>query len=104
LLLDRPLLSVGGVTEYMVERYLPGITSAELDEASARLAAASAELSTNGAEVRYLGSTFVPEEESCFCRFRSADADHVRRACERAGVAFARILETRGFAPIKEEQ
>jgi uncharacterized protein DUF4242 len=88
----------------MVERYLPGITPAELDEATARLAAASAELSANGAEVRYLGSTFVPEEESCFCRFESADADDVRRACERAGVSFARILETRDFAPTKEEQ
>jgi hypothetical protein len=88
----------------MVERYLPGITSAELDEASARLAVASAELNADGADVRYLGSTFVPEEESCFCRFESADADDVRRACERAGVSFARILETRDFAPTKEGQ
>jgi Protein of unknown function (DUF4242) len=88
----------------MVERYLPGITTGELDEASARLAAASAELTANGADVRYLGSTFVPEEESCFCRFESADADDVRRACERAGVSFARILETRDFAPTKERQ
>jgi hypothetical protein len=88
----------------MVERYLPGITTGELDEASARLAAASAELTANGAEVRYLGSTFVPEEEPRFCRFESADADDVRRACERAGVSFARILETRDFAPTKEGQ
>jgi Protein of unknown function (DUF4242) len=88
----------------MVERYLPGITTGQLDEASARLAAASAELTANGVDVRYLGSTFVPEEESCFCRFESPDADGVRRACERAGVSFARIMETRDFAPTKEEQ
>jgi Protein of unknown function (DUF4242) len=88
----------------MVERYLPGITTDQLDEASARLAAASEELSANGAEVRYLGSTFVPEEESCFCRFESEDADAVRRGCERAGVSFARIMETRDFAPMKEGQ
>jgi Protein of unknown function (DUF4242) len=92
------------MTKYMVERYLPGITPGQLGEASARLAAASEELSANGAEVRYLGSTFVPEEESCFCRFESEDADAVRRACERAGVSFARIMETRDFAPRKEGQ
>jgi hypothetical protein len=88
----------------MVERYLPGITTGELDEASARLAAVSEELRANGTDVRYLGSTFVPEEESCFCRFESADADGVRRACERAGVSFARIMETRDLGPRKEGQ
>jgi hypothetical protein len=92
------------MTEYMVERYLPGITTGQLDEASARLAAASEELAEGGLHVRYLGSTFVPDEESCFCRFESADADGVRRACERAGVPFARILETRDFTPMKEGQ
>lgn len=88
----------------MVERYLPGVTSGQLDDASARLAAASQELTANGVDVRYLGSTFVPEEESCFCRFESARADDVRRACDHAGISFARIVETRDLAPIKEEQ
>jgi Protein of unknown function (DUF4242) len=88
----------------MVERYLPGVTTAQLDEASARLVAASEALSGNGVEVRYLGSTFVPAEESCFCRFESANADDVRCACERAGVSFARIMETKDFSPLKEEQ
>lgn len=88
----------------MVERYLPGVTSGQLDDASARLAAASQELTANGVDVRYLGSTFVPEEESCFCRFESARADDVRRACDQAGISFARIVETRDLAPMKEEQ
>ena len=88
----------------MVERYLPGVTAAQLDEASARLVAASEALSGNGVEMRYLGSTFVLEEESCFCRFESANAEDVRRACERAGVSFARIMETKDFSPLKEEQ
>ena len=85
----------------MVERYLPGITAGELDEASARLAAAARELAADGVGVRYLGSTFVPEEESCFSRFEGADGDAVRTACERAGIAFARIVETQDF-PVKE--
>jgi Nickel responsive protein SCO4226-like len=79
---------------YMVERYLPGITAAELDDVSRRLAAASRELAAGGIDVKYFGLTFVPEEESCFCRFESASAGDVHRACRRAGVPFARIVET----------
>ena len=88
----------------MVERYLPGVTADQLDEASERLAVAAQELAGQGVQVQYLGSTFVPEEESCFCRFESANADDVRRACEQAGMPFARIVETRDFAPLKEER
>lgn len=96
--------SVARVKKYMVERYLPGIDADQLDEASRRLAVAARALARQGFEVRYLGSTFVPEEESCFCRFESVGVDDVRRACERAGVSFARIVETRDFFPSKEEQ
>jgi Protein of unknown function (DUF4242) len=96
--------SVGDVKEYLVERYLPGVTSAQVDEAGARLAAACEELATRGVGVRYRGSTFVLEEESCFCRFDGVSAEEVRLACERAGVAFARIVETRDFSPRRDEE
>jgi hypothetical protein len=88
----------------MVERYLPGVTAEELDEAGERLAAAARHLATEGVDVRYAGSTFLPEEESCFCAFEAASADAVRRACGLAGVSFARVVETHDFAPMKEEQ
>ena len=88
----------------MVERYLAGVTPAQLNETSERLAAAAGELAALGVDVRYLGSTFVPEEESCFCRFESDDAEAVRRVCERARVPFARIVETRDLFPMKEER
>ena len=89
---------------YIVERYLPGVTAGQLEEASARLAAAAEELTMQGIAVRHTGSTFVPEEESCFCRFEGASAADVRRACEKAGISFARIVETHDLAPVKEEQ
>jgi hypothetical protein len=92
------------VKKYLVERYLPGVTDGQLDEAGERLAAAAERLAAGGVEVRYVGSTFVPEEESCFCSFESAGAEAVERACEQAGVAYARIVETREFPPSKEEQ
>jgi hypothetical protein len=92
------------VNEYLVERYLPGITAGQLDEASAQLAAAALQLAAQGAGVRYLGSTFIPEEESCFCRFEGTSAADVRRACEQAGVTFARIVETHDFSANKERK
>jgi hypothetical protein len=93
-----------GVNTYMVERYLPDVTESQLDEASTRLAAAARELATHGIDVRYISSTFIPEEESCFCTFEARHANDVRRACEQAGVLFARIVETHDFSPKTEEQ
>jgi hypothetical protein len=104
LLAHRVRPSVGRVKKYLVERYLPGVTDGQLDEAGERLAAAAERLTADGLEVRYVGSTFVPEEESCFCRFEGAGPDEVERACVQAGVPFARIVETRDVPSGKEEQ
>jgi uncharacterized protein YbjT (DUF2867 family) len=92
------------VNKYLVEQYLPGVTTRQLDETSARLAAAARDLAAHGVRVRYISSTFIPDEESCFCKFEAPDADDVRRTCEQAGVRFARIVETRDFSPKMEEQ
>jgi Nickel responsive protein SCO4226-like len=87
--------------KYMVERYLPGMSARELDDASARLAATAQELAAEGARVRYAGSTYVPKEESCFCRFEASSRAVVERVCERARLPFARIHAVRSF-PRKE--
>jgi Nickel responsive protein SCO4226-like len=81
------------VARFVVERYLPGIGVTDLQDATERLAAATAALAAGGAVVRYLGSSFVPAEESCFCRFESDSIDSVRIACDQASVSYARILE-----------
>ena len=70
---------------YLVERYLPGRDRAWLETALARLREAR-----HG--VAYLGSTYVPSDESCLCRFEAANAEQVRDANEVAGVPFARIV------------
>ena len=70
---------------YLVERYLPGRDRAWLETALARL---------RGQRTRaaHLGSTYVSEDDSCFCRFEAETADDVRDANEIAGVPFARIV------------
>ena len=104
MLRDPPGPTVGGVNDYLVEQYLPGVTARELEEASARLADAATELAADGVDVRYISSTFIPEEESCFCRFEAGHANDVRRACERAGIALARIVQTRDLIPRTEDR
>jgi hypothetical protein len=71
---------------YLVERYLPGRDRDWLEIALARLPKV-----TSGAA--YLGSLYVPSDDSCFCRFEAADEESVREANELARVPFARIVE-----------
>jgi hypothetical protein len=70
---------------YLVERYLPGRNRAWLEAALARLR-------RQRTKAAYLGSTYVSEDDSCFCRFEAETADDVRDANEVAGVPFARIV------------
>jgi hypothetical protein len=77
---------------YMVERYLPGVGEEELYTAIGRLNAAVAQLRAKGIAVRYLGSTFAPEDQYCFCLFTGPSPAAVQEANERAGFPFARIV------------
>src|SRR5512132_2069364 len=70
--------------KYMVERYLPGMTAEEVDDSTARLALTAEALAAEGLDVRYAGSTYVPQEESCFCRFEASSRGVVENVCERA--------------------
>jgi hypothetical protein len=72
------------MTTYLVERYLPGRDRAWLEEALGRLPA-----EFDG--VAYLGSLYIPEDESCLCRFEASDVEGVRLVNELARVPFARI-------------
>jgi hypothetical protein len=70
---------------YLVERYLPGRDRAWIEAALARL-------HRQRTKAAYLGSTYVAEDESCFCRLEAETSDDVRDANEIAQVPFARIV------------
>lgn len=77
---------------YVVERYVPGVTREGLRDASELLLRAAVASTDEREPVRYLGTTFLPKEESCFCRFEGT-LEAIERVCERAGIAYARIVE-----------
>jgi hypothetical protein len=87
------------VNSYLVERYLPGLSEAELRSGLERAQALCHELSAEGIDVRYLGSIFLPVEEACFCRFESDGAETVVEVNQRAQLAFARITPGVSIAP-----
>ncbi len=84
---------------YLVERYLPDISEEALLAACSRTMAAAAEMNAAGVPVHYLGSTFAPEEECCFCLFAGPSLAAVRQANERADFAFARIVPVTRIFP-----
>ncbi len=77
---------------YVVERYLPGLSRADLLPGLSRLEPAIQELHGEGSDVRYLGSTIVLEDEACFCEFEGPSETAVAEANRRAGLPFDRIV------------
>jgi Nickel responsive protein SCO4226-like len=84
---------------YVVERYLPGLCRSNLLAALDRLREATRELCTEGAMVRYLGSTIVLEDEACFCQFEGPSEGAVAEANRRARVPFDRIVPAVAVTP-----
>lgn len=84
---------------YMVERELPGITMEQLAAAQRAAIAASERFSAAGLPVRYLRSTFVPEDARCLCLFEAPDPVSVREVNEAAGLPFWRVVEVLDLRP-----
>ena len=77
---------------YVVERDFPGLSRADLLPRLARLEPVIEELREEGSVVRYLGSTIVLEDETCFCQFEGSSDTAVTEANRRADLPFDRIV------------
>jgi hypothetical protein len=84
---------------YLVERYLPDIGVDELRALTGRLEHSSATLCRDGTPVRYLDTTFMPEEETCFCRFEAPSLHATALVNRLANAPYARICAAVIFAP-----
>ena len=76
---------------FLVERYLADIERPELSSLPARLEAATSQLRESGVEITYLDSTFLPDDECCFCRFDAPSQHDTELANRIAGARFSRI-------------
>lgn len=80
------------MAKYLVERHLPGITSEQLLAAAGAARSTALRINGEGVPVRYLRSTFIPEEERCFCLFEGDSAEVVEKVQVAASLPFERIV------------
>jgi hypothetical protein len=84
---------------FMVDRDLPGITMDQLAAAQQAAVKTGQEFSSQGKNVRYLRSMYVPEEAHCMCLFEASNAELVREVNEKANIPFTRIVEALDLTP-----
>ncbi len=93
--------------QLMVERFWPGATTDAVQASVAYLQTKCNELAHDGVQIRYLGATFVPTDESLSCRF-DGTTQAVRAAFELAGAPFDRLVVIQELgvdvSPTKEEE
>lgn len=80
--------------EYCLEIYLSGGSPAALDEAAGRACAAAESFEPRGRSVRYLRSTYLPEDETCLHFFAAASGEDVAEAARQAGLTGHRITRS----------
>ncbi|CAN5622412.1 DUF4242 domain-containing protein [soil metagenome] len=84
---------------YMVERELPGISMEQLADAQQAAIKTGEQFTAEGKNVRYIRTTFVPNESSCMCLFEADNAELVKEVNETAQIPFTRIVEAMDLTP-----
>jgi Protein of unknown function (DUF4242) len=76
------------VQSYLVELYLPRSRAHEAQEAAASARVAAEE----GTIVRYVRTTYLPDDETCFLVFEGPSSEAVAEVCARAGLGRIRVV------------
>ena len=77
---------------FLVEIYLPRSRAREAQVSGCRARAAAEALSREGASVRYIRTTFLPDDETCFHLFEATTEEAVEEVSRRAALGRARIV------------
>ncbi len=84
---------------FMVERDLRGIAMDDLAGAQKAAIAKAEQMRHEGSDVRYIRTTFAPEDGRCMCLFEaSSDAD-VMRLNDEAGLPYNRVVPALDLTP-----
>ena len=84
---------------YMVERDLKGIAMSDLAAAQGVAIKTANEYSAKGTPVRYIRSTFAPEDGRCMCLFEAGNAEDVKRVNDEARLPYWRVVEALDLTP-----
>ena len=95
------LLDTGkhAMTVYMVERNLKGIAMSDLAAAQKAAIGTANAYTAKGTPMRYIRSTFAPEDGRCMCLFEARSAEDVRRLNDEAKLPYSRVVEVLDLTP-----
>lgn len=79
---------MGQVPGFILETYVPRLSSSDLDDLAGR-----ARKATTGTSVSHVRSYLVPEDEMCMHIFEASSRDAVLQVASRAGIEADRIVE-----------
>lgn len=84
---------------FMVERRLGGISMDDLGGAQKAAINKGEELTAAGTPVRYIRTTFAPEDGRCMCLFEANTSEDVRRLNDEAGLPYERVVPALDLTP-----
>ena len=84
---------------FMVERDLKGIEMEDLAGAQKAAISKAEEMRRQGADVRYVRTTFAPEDGRCMCLFDAGSEADVKRLNDEAGLPYHRIVPAMDLTP-----
>ena len=84
---------------YMVERDLPGITLEQLGGAQKAAIETSQDFTSQGKQVRYIRSTYVPGDSKVMCLFEASGQQLVEEVNQTANIPFTRVVEAMDLTP-----
>ena len=87
------------MTVYMVERNLKGIVMGDLAAAQKEAISTAHAYAAKGTPMRYIRSTFAPEDGRCMCLFEARSAEDVKRLNEEAKLPYTRVVEALDLTP-----
>ena len=84
---------------FMVERDLKGIAMDDLAGAQKAAIGKAEEMRQKGSDIRYIRTTFAPEDGRCMCLFEAQSSEDVKRANDEAGLPYDRVVPAMDLTP-----
>lgn len=84
---------------FMVERDLKGIALEDLAAAQKAAIGKAEEMREKGSDIRYIRTTFAPEDGRCMCLFEAPTEADVKRLNDAAGLPYSRVVPAMDLTP-----
>ncbi|MEO5971740.1 MAG: DUF4242 domain-containing protein [Sphingomicrobium sp.] len=84
---------------FMVERSLGGISMDDLGGAQRAAIDKGEQMTASGTPVRYIRTTFAPEDGRCMCLFEAQSSEDVKRLNDEAGLPYDRVVPAMDLTP-----